>query len=554
MTPQELQAFKQLTAQALAGSLDRQRMLLLREQCLRDPERQAIFSSQANLDRLLGQALRDPTGETFAREVVLRIAKERDAESGSAFVGYLMERLSHLSNRRKMVKITAVVASVVAVLLGFGWLWASAPVGRISRGDAAHWVNEAPQATLRAGSRLLLASGLAEIHFRKGAKLILEGPADLEIRGREWAWLHRGRASVEISDKARGFVLETIRGRVMDLGTAFGMFVNPLGDVEVQVFEGRVKALPVAGNQEIILSKNETLLMQEGGHRKRARVSANAFVTSMPPQAVGPSEFIHWAFDEGRGSKIAWKGALAGQNLPPAQVRWFSGRSGSPEWIPGVFGSALAFNGEDQAVETFYEGLGGNTARTIAFWLRVPEDFDPRQGYGVLSWGELSSPGSALQISANPISGEGALGTLRVGLFKSSVVGSTDLRDGRWHHCAVVLYGDQRKRNRMPILLYVDGKMESTAIKAMSGIDTSVGEGAKPVWIGRNLRHGMPGNSHHQGTGFFRGALDEVYIFNSALNREQILTLIRENRPPGQEQSHAKGKNGRLNDQEGRAQ
>lgn len=533
MTPQELQAFKQLVAEALAGSLDRRRMLSLREQCLNDPEKRAIFSRQANLDRLMGQAVRDPGGEAFTREVILRLAKERDAESGSAFVGYLMGRLSHLANRRKMIRMTAVAAGVAVVLGISGLLWlAPAPVAWVHRGDAAHWVNGAPEAALRAGSRLLLASGLAEIHFGKGAKLILEGPADLEIRGREKAWLHHGRASVEISsDRVKGFMLESIRGWVVDLGTAFGMFVNPLGEVEVQVFEGKVKAVPAAEKQAIILRKDETLLMREGGHQKSGAAPEQSFVTALPPQAAEPSKFIHWAFDEGRGRQIAWQGDLAGPDLPAAQFRSFSEAARFPRWIPGVFGSAMAFNGEYQAVEMFYEGLHGSAARTIAFWLRVPRNFDPNQGYGILSWGNLSSPGTAMQISANPSRWHGGLGALRVGLGNSNVVGSTDLRDGQWHHCAVVIY-EEKQRNRTPILLYVDGQMESTAVKAVDGLDTSAGAGAMPVWIARNLRHGMTDGREHRGTGFFRGALDEVYLFNSALNREEIQTLMRENKPP----------------------
>lgn len=88
--------------------------------------------------------------------------------------------------------------------------------------------------------RLFLDQGLAEITFGDGAVLVLEGPAQLELKSASRGFLHAGRAVTQVPPKAVGFVLETARANVLDLGTEFGVSVDGAGDTMVQVFDGVV--------------------------------------------------------------------------------------------------------------------------------------------------------------------------------------------------------------------------------------------------------------------------------------------------------------------------
>jgi len=91
-----------------------------------------------------------------------------------------------------------------------------------------------------AARRVFLDQGLAEITFGDGAVLVLEGPAQLELKSASRGFLHSGRAVAQVPPKAVGFVLETARADVLDLGTEFGVSVDGAGDTLVQVFDGVV--------------------------------------------------------------------------------------------------------------------------------------------------------------------------------------------------------------------------------------------------------------------------------------------------------------------------
>jgi hypothetical protein len=161
----------------------------------------------------------------------------------------------------------------------------------------------------------------------------------------------------------------------------------------------------------------------------------------------------------------------------------------------------------------------------------VPRDSRPNEGYAIINWG-THQPGLAWQISVNPAAHEGPIGRLRIGVMESFVIGTTDLRDDRWHHCAIVMYGGHRPDAGTHILLYLDGELEPAARKAVGEIRTKIsGDEAHNMWIGRNLNYSRPASPSALGR-FFRGEVDEVFVFNAALDQEQIRSLMKSNRLP----------------------
>lgn len=104
-----------------------------------------------------------------------------------------------------------------------------------------------PGRDMRAGKTLRLERGLAEIEFDRGARLILQGPATLELVSGNAARLLRGVMTAHVPPRARGFTIESPQGKVIDLGTEFGLSVDGHGGTSVRVFEGTVEAAPLAG-------------------------------------------------------------------------------------------------------------------------------------------------------------------------------------------------------------------------------------------------------------------------------------------------------------------
>jgi len=97
-----------------------------------------------------------------------------------------------------------------------------------------------PGAALTPG-RLKLARGLAQIEFYSGASLVLEAPAELELISAMKSVVHFGRVRAHVPEPAQGFTLIADDMNVVDLGTEFGLSVQPDGQAEVHVFDGEVE-------------------------------------------------------------------------------------------------------------------------------------------------------------------------------------------------------------------------------------------------------------------------------------------------------------------------
>ena len=144
--------------------------------------------------------------------------------------------------------------------LGYAWI-KPRPVGVVlsaAGGNVAWLVNAqdclwaggesaTPGRDMRAGKTLRLERGLAEIEFDRGARLILQGPATLELVSGNGARLLSGVMTAHVPPRARGFTIESPQGKVVDLGTEFGLAVDDRGGTMVRVFEGTVEASTKAG-------------------------------------------------------------------------------------------------------------------------------------------------------------------------------------------------------------------------------------------------------------------------------------------------------------------
>jgi hypothetical protein len=82
--------------------------------------------------------------------------------------------------------------------------------------------------------------------FFSGVVLTVEGPADVDLRGRDRLFCHHGKLRVRVTPGAQGFTVQTPGTEVVDLGTEFGLNLAPGGKTRVMVFEGEA-AVSVVG-------------------------------------------------------------------------------------------------------------------------------------------------------------------------------------------------------------------------------------------------------------------------------------------------------------------
>jgi hypothetical protein len=175
---------------------------------------------------------------------------------------------------------------------------------------------------------------------------------------------------------------------------------------------------------------------------------------------------------------------------------------GDAHFEPGMIGQALALNGTgDYVIIDGYTGVSGTQSRTVTAWIQTT-------GLGdFISWGDNTA---GLKYIFRVQASNGTAGAIRTEVSGGYIVGSTDVRDGEWHHAASVII-DDGSPDATEILQYLDGVPEATSAVLDEPINTSA---TRPVWIGEG-HHNRP----------FPGMIDDVRIYNRALTAAEIKAL-----------------------------
>jgi hypothetical protein len=140
-------------------------------------------------------------------------------------------------------------------------------VGRITGMDACQWANAQATPTTDVvclGNKYALTSGMMEITYDTGAKVILQGPVTYEVESKNGGFLPIGKLTGTVeAEKAKGFSIRTPTATVTDLGTEFGVEVDRRGCTTSHVFRGSVRLQPLGGgtkqeHKALVLRTNES--------------------------------------------------------------------------------------------------------------------------------------------------------------------------------------------------------------------------------------------------------------------------------------------------------
>ncbi|MBI4602768.1 MAG: FecR domain-containing protein [Planctomycetes bacterium] len=265
----------------LDGSIDEAGLAELESRLLADGEARRRFVRYSRLHTDLHLAAR---ASRAGKRALQRITS---SEIGPAAIPASVRRpfpsfLSFLFRGGSFPRILAGAAAAALI----AWVWVSSGRPREgSRGLLApepsglawlvnaqdcQWAADmSPAADMGPGRTLRIERGLAELGFRSGARLVLEGPASLELVSSSCARLIVGKATARVPGSAKGFTLLSPQGRVVDLGTEFGMAVEEDGDTRVLVFEGQVEAFPGfpggAPASSVTLGQNDSVVLSREG-------------------------------------------------------------------------------------------------------------------------------------------------------------------------------------------------------------------------------------------------------------------------------------------------
>ncbi|MCP5532545.1 MAG: FecR domain-containing protein [Akkermansiaceae bacterium] len=396
------------------------------------------------------------------------------------------------------------------------------PVARVhSLSDAVLASKSVPleEGALLQPGTIQLKSGQAELTFFSGARVTLKGPCVFRLKSDFRATLSRGCLTAEVPPQAIGFTIHTPTGQLRDLGTSFAVNVTSDGVSDVHVLDGQVEASPRDASSIVTLGVNQASRISRG-----KLVPIQFIADGWPEKSLHddggqlPSS-VHWSFDRFEGDET-----LDANEVHPLWLRGSPGKNGhySGRLQRGIKGQALSFNGVDQFAESTYRGVPGNKSRSVSLWVRIPPDASYRYPNGIVSWG-THKQSRKWQVCWNN-GDQGTVGALRVEFGDGYLIGTTDLRDGLWHHLGVVFLGGGGSDVASHVKLYVDGRLETLSGRRSQFIRTDTeSPQAIAVTLGRWLGN-WPGKEPF----YFRGAVDEVRIFEEALSPSQIAELARQ--------------------------
>ncbi len=388
-----------------------------------------------------------------------------------------------------------------------------------------------------------LVTGKANIVMDCGASVLVEAPAQFHLIGTNRMLLTGGKLAARMAENATvPFIVDTPDTTAIDRGTEFTVAVDEHQQTEILIQDGAVEVHEQKGEDRTVHQ-----LTVDSGFRTSDQGPGETF------QEFSPSRFKerynwsetgkgywHWSFDEAEGIELIEDGKGISSLRYNGELR--SKRAGRqlPNRQTGVFGGALSFHGSkgNSLVRTNCPGIAGARSRTVAFWVRIPRDAKDVDAHSIVSWGSREVSGARWHLGWNPSSQPGVTGAICTEANGGYVVGSTDLRDGEWHHVVSVFSGGLGADVATGIQHYIDGKLEATSASRKQFVATAVWAGA----AGRHVpelpvRFGMRAADFSRPSQFFRGDLDEVYIFNSALSIAEIGDLMKNRRPQIENQS-----------------
>jgi hypothetical protein len=157
---------------------------------------------------------------------------------------------------------------------------------------------------------LKFAKGIVELQFYRGARMVIEGPAVLELISDMEVCCHLGKLRAAVPPPAHGFKIRTPGLQLIDLGTEFAMDVGTEGQAEVHVFDGKVTmsstATAIAASQYELV-EGEAARFLQGGAMRNIAITGDAFISISEVRRRAEAEMArrYLAWQEARSRIIA---------------------------------------------------------------------------------------------------------------------------------------------------------------------------------------------------------------------------------------------------------
>ncbi len=361
-----------------------------------------------------------------------------------------------------------------------------------------------------------LLKGIVHLRFAQGADVVLASPARLDVRDAQHTRLVYGNVRVTAPPTARGFTIATDAVDYVDLGTEFGLRVDPhSGASDLYVFDGQVNvADPRTGKVLSAVVQGESSRYVDGAVGTVPKIEEDAFPT---PGAIGFQRWQQyeremWADDRllafypfrRNGDATVLFNVVHDNGMADGRIegaRWTTGR-----W-PGK--EALLFDRDTDFVQLKIPG--DHQELTIAAWLKLDRlDFVFN---AILNSDGYDLGHVHLQLTRQ---GHPRGGVAVAGQYEDRIAGNP-VPLGLWTHVASVL--SMRTRSHR---VYVNGVL---ALERHWQSEQVLRPGS--CRLGNWLSVANVGPEHRA----LRGRVDELAIWSAVLSVDEIKHLVDVGRP-----------------------
>ena len=422
------------------------------------------------------------------------------------------------------------------------------------------WVDPAmdsnPTGAVCLGWKCALVSGLLEITYDTGGKVLLQGPATYEVESKSGGFLTIGKLTGKLEKKAEvkasdteesqsttpgsPFTIRTPTATVTDLGTEFGIEVNRQGMTASRVFRGSIQVQPLGGAAPAayVLREDESACVHRDAQGHAVVVNQAGPV----PASFVQFDQFHPLVRQTQGTFSSPRRQFYSEKIrrDPTLVAYyrFQCRKDSPNvlyalghgmqakldgaiehavWsdgrVPGT--TALQFDGVSARVRVLLSQR--LTQMTLAAWVAIGPADEKSPACAILMSDGSGKPGDSAEKCHWQIerTGEISLGTADHRVKTSSVLPRQQWDSNRWRHLAVTTDPTCRQ-----VACYLDGKQVLTE-RLSERFAAAFGHATIGNWKSPTgkFEHGLCGR------------MDELVILLRAMTAQEIREMADVGRP-----------------------
>ncbi len=305
--------------------------------------------------------------------------------------------------------------------------------------------------------------------------------------------LTRDDATKKMSIYVNGNLDSSITGTNAGFGTsALTTSIGALNGVNTRNFNGKIDDVRVYNYVRTQAQIQQDMRGDSSLNPEISLVggSANGTATVQPATPIGL-----WHFDEGYGTTANNAGS-GGTTLNGTLTNMASPATSTSGWQNASSGNCkingcLAFNGSNNYVNLPNIGLSGNVPFSVSMWVNPTSSSNVEE---LFSFGTSSASNNFELVRNLP-----SAGNLTIYNINTPRLTVTFPSSGIWHHVVASSNGSN-------LYMYIDGKLVGTVGYALTVADTNYGIGY----------------SRPQGLYYFTGKIDEVHVYNFAMNQDQI--------------------------------